>query len=253
MDSTRFSGRTALITGGTNGFGRATAELLLAGGARVLVTGRTATSLEETRATLGERAAVVRSDAASLSDTVALADRARAELGALDLLFVNAGITRSASLAETDEAVYDEVFATNTKGAYFTVQALAPLIVDGGAVVMSTSVANVKGLPLTSVYAASKAALRSMARTFARELLPRGSASTRSAPAPSTPASSNGRFLRTSSSGVARRWWPTTRWLDSDAMRRSRELSRSWPSTPPTRPAPSCRWTAASRSCSDNR
>jgi len=154
---------------------------------------------------------------------VALADRARAELGELDLLFVNAGIARSASLAETDEAVYDEVFATNTKGAYFTVQALAPLIVDGGAVVMSTSVANVKGLPLTSVYAASKAALRSMARTFARELLPRGSASTRSAPAPSTPASSNGRFLRTSSSGVARRWWPTTRWLDSDAMRRSRE------------------------------
>jgi len=174
MDSTRFSGRTALITGGTNGFGRATAELLIAGGARVLVTGRTATSIEETRATLGQRAVVVRSDAASLSDTVALADRARAELGELDLLFVNAGIARSASLAETDEAVYDEAFATNTKGAYFTVQALAPLIVDGGAVVMSTSVANVKGLPLTSVYAASKAALRSMTRTFARELLPRG-------------------------------------------------------------------------------
>ena len=175
------------------------------------------------RGDAGRRSANVGSDAASLSDAVAPADRARAELGELDLLFVNAGITRSASLAETDEAVYDEVFATNTKGAYFTVQALAPLIVDGGAVVMSTSVANVKGLPLTSVYAASKAALRSMARTFARELLPRGSASTRSAPAPSTPASSNGRFLRTSSSGVARRWWPTTRWLDSDAMRRSRE------------------------------
>ena len=147
MDSTRFSGRTALITGGTNGFGRATAELLIAGGARVLVTGRTATSIEETRATLGQRAVVVRSDAASLSDTVALADRARAELGELDLLFVNAGITRSASLAETDEAVYDEVFATNAKGAYFTVQALAPLIVDGGAVVMSTSVATSRACP----------------------------------------------------------------------------------------------------------
>jgi NAD(P)-dependent dehydrogenase (short-subunit alcohol dehydrogenase family) len=146
MDSTRFSGRTALITGGTNGFSRATAELLVAGGARVMVTGRTATSLEETRATLGERAVVVGSDAASLSDTVAPADRARADLGELDLLFVNAGINRSASLAETDEAVYDEVFATNAKGAYCTVQALAPLIVDGGAVVMSTSVANVKGL-----------------------------------------------------------------------------------------------------------
>jgi len=120
MDSTRFSGRTALITGGTNGFGRATAELLVAGGARVMVTGRTATSLEVTRATLGESAVVVASDAASLSDTAALADRARADLGELDLLFVNAGIPRSASLAETDEAVYDEVFATNTKGAYFT-------------------------------------------------------------------------------------------------------------------------------------
>jgi NAD(P)-dependent dehydrogenase (short-subunit alcohol dehydrogenase family) len=78
---------------------------------------------------------------------VAPADRARAELGELDLLFVNAGITRSASLAETDEAVYDEVFATNTKGAYFTVQALAPLIVDGGAVVMSTSVATSRACP----------------------------------------------------------------------------------------------------------
>lgn len=174
MDSTRFSGRTALITGGTNGFGRATAQLLLEGGARVMVTGRTATSLAETRTALGERAVVVTSDSTSTPDIVALAERVRTEFGELDLLFVNAGITRSASLAETDETVYDAVFATNTKGAYFTVQALAPLIADGGAVVMSTSVANVKGLPLTSAYAASKAALRSMVRTFARELLPRG-------------------------------------------------------------------------------
>ena len=89
-------------------------------------------------------------------------------------MFVSAGISRPASVDETSEDIYDEVFAVNVKGPYFTLQRLAPLMAEGGGIVLATSVSNVKGQTMNSVYAASKAALRSMARTFARELLPRG-------------------------------------------------------------------------------
>jgi NAD(P)-dependent dehydrogenase (short-subunit alcohol dehydrogenase family) len=90
------------------------------------------------------------------------------------MLFVNAGVSRFAPFEATPEAMYDEVLAVNTKGPYFTVQKLAPLLAEGSGVVLTTSAANVKGLPMISAYSASKAALRSMTRTLARELLPRG-------------------------------------------------------------------------------
>jgi NAD(P)-dependent dehydrogenase (short-subunit alcohol dehydrogenase family) len=120
--------------------------------------------------TLEGSAIVMGSDAASLPDIDALAHRVKSEFGKFDALFANAGITRSAPF----EAMYDEVLAVNAKGPYFTVQKLAPLIGEGGSVVLTTSVANQKGLPLISAYSASKAALRSMTRTLATELLPRG-------------------------------------------------------------------------------
>lgn len=190
----KYDGKTAVITGGTSGLGLATAEFLLDAGARVMVTGHTSATLDAAREILGANASsanasgadasgagvsrgeaiVVESDATSLPGIDALADKVKSEFGSFDLLFVNAGVTRFAPFEETPEAAYDEVFAVNAKGPYFSVQRLAPLMTAGSGVVLTTSVANVKGLPMVSAYAASKAALRSMTRSLARELLPRG-------------------------------------------------------------------------------
>ncbi|GAA2527470.1 glucose 1-dehydrogenase [Winogradskya humida] len=169
----KYDGKSVVITGGSSGFGRTTAKLLIDEGARVLITGRTRETLDEAREHLGDNAIVVRSDAASLPDIDALADRVKAEFGTVDALFVNAGITRFTPFEEMSEHVYDELFTVNTKGPYFTIQKLAPLLAPGSGVVLTTSVANVLGIPMISAYSATKAALRSMTRSLARELLPR--------------------------------------------------------------------------------
>ncbi|WP_328610332.1 SDR family oxidoreductase [Amycolatopsis sp. NBC_00345] len=168
-----YTGKSAVITGGSSGLGFETAKQLADGGARVLITGRTRATLDAARERLGSNAVAVLSDAASLPETDALADRVKAEFGTFDALFVNAGITRFVPFESMTEEVYDELLAVNAKGPYFTVQKLAPLLNAGSGVVLTTSVANVKGLPGSSAYAAAKAALRSMTRSLARELLPR--------------------------------------------------------------------------------
>ena len=166
--------KSAVIIGGTSGMGLATAKMLLGGGARVLVTGRSQAGLGSARKELGGGAVVVSSDARSLTDIDALSDRVKAEFGTFDLLFVNAGLGLFAPLESTTETMYDEMFNLNAKGPFFAVQKLAPLIAPGGAVVLTTSIANVKGMPAIAAYGAAKAALRSFARVFAAELLPRG-------------------------------------------------------------------------------
>ena len=169
-----YSDKNVVITGGGNGLGFAMAKLLVDGGARVVITGRSRATLDAARERLGKNAVAVRGDVASLSDLDALADRVKDELGTIEALFVNAGIAPLTPFESTTEEVYDELFAINVKGAYFTVQKLAPLLSTGAGVVLTTSAANAIGMLDTSVYAAGKAALRSMARSLSRELLPRG-------------------------------------------------------------------------------
>ena len=170
----KFGGKVAVIIGGTSGMGLATAKMLLDGGARVLVTGRSQVGLESAEKELGKGALVVSSDARSLTALDALAAQVKAEFDTFDLLFVNAGFSIPTPLESMTEAVYDEMFNLNAKGPFFAVQKLAPLINRGGAVVLTTSVANVKGMPGQATYGAAKAALRSLARVLAVELLPQG-------------------------------------------------------------------------------
>lgn len=170
----KYGDKNAVITGGGSGMGFAMAKLLVDGGARVVITGRSQATLDAARERLGDNTVAVRGDVASLSDLDALADRVKSELGTIEALFVNAGIAPLTPFESTTEEAYDELFAINVKGAYFTVQKLAPLLSTGAGVVLTTSIANVIGLRDTSVYAAGKAALRSMARSLSRELLPHG-------------------------------------------------------------------------------
>ncbi len=170
----RYEAKRAVIIGGTSGIGLATAKMLVGGGARVLVTGRSQAGLESARTELGEGGVVVSSDARSLTDIDALASRVKAEFDTFDLLFVNAGFSVFAPLENTTEAAFDEMFNLNAKGPFFAVQKLSPLLSQGGSIVLTTSTANIKGMPLIAAYGGAKAALRSFARTFAAELLPRG-------------------------------------------------------------------------------
>src|SRR6201995_4558163 len=169
----RYEAKTALIIGGTSGMGLATAKMLMDGGARVLVTGRSQAGLESAQKELGKGALVVSSDARSLTDIDALAPRGKARFDPLALLFVNAGFSIRAPLESITEAVYDEMFNLNAKGPLFAVQKSAPLINKAGPVVCTTPIAKEKGMPGKAAYGAAKAALRSFARTLAAELISR--------------------------------------------------------------------------------
>jgi NAD(P)-dependent dehydrogenase (short-subunit alcohol dehydrogenase family) len=168
----KYQDKKVVIIGGTSGMGLATAKMLLEGGARVLVTGRSQAGLDSAQKELGKDAIVVSSDARSLTDLDALASKAKAEFGTIDLLFVNAGFSIRAPLESITEAIYDEMFNLNAKGPLFAVQKFVPLINRGGSVVFTTSIANEKGMPGQAAYGAAKAALRSYARTLAAELIP---------------------------------------------------------------------------------
>ena len=169
----RYQDKKVAIIGGTSGMGLATAKLLIDGGARVLVTGLSKAGLDSAEKEIGKHAIVLASDARSLTDIDALAARVKAEFGTFDMLSVSAGFRVPTPLENVTSAIYDEIFNLTAKGPFFAVQRLAPLINRGGSVVLTTSVANVKGLPGQAAYGAAKAALRSLARTLAVELLPR--------------------------------------------------------------------------------
>jgi NAD(P)-dependent dehydrogenase (short-subunit alcohol dehydrogenase family) len=170
----RFNGKTVLVTGGNSGIGLAAAKAYTNEGARVVITGRDAASLEQAQAELGPAAIVLRNDTASLPAARALADELARRSVSLDAIFINAGVAKFAPFAEVDETLWDASFDVNVKGAYFQLQALLPRLNDGAAIVINGSINAHIGMPGSSVYAASKAALISLAKTLSAELLPRG-------------------------------------------------------------------------------
>lgn len=169
--SARFSNQVAVVTGGSTGIGFSIAKALLAEGARrVYVTGRSATSLDHAVTALGERAVAVVSDVAQLSDLDQLKSEIEQRGDQLDAVFANAGIAEYNHFGDTREAEYSKTFDINVKGVFFTVQTLLPLLKDGGAVVLTASIVANKGMENLSLYSASKAAVRSFARSWANDL-----------------------------------------------------------------------------------
>src|SRR5438552_15169978 len=170
----RLEGKVAVVTGGNSGIGLATAKRFQEEGAKVAISGRSRKTLDEAVRTIGNGILAVQADVARLEDLDKLYAEVSQKLGKIDVLFVNAGVAKFAPLAETSESTYDEQFDINIKGAYFNIQKALPLLNDGASIILNTSVADSKGTAGTSAYAATKAALRSLARTAASELAGRG-------------------------------------------------------------------------------
>src|SRR5213592_2094710 len=170
----RLEGKVAVVTGGNSGIGLATAQRLQEEGARVAILGRSKKTLDEAVKTIGNGAVAVQGDVAKLADVDKLYAEVSQKLGKIDVLFVNAGVAKFVPFAETSESVYDEQFDINIKGAYFTIQKALPFLNDGALIILNTSVVDSKGYAGSSAYSATKAALRSLARTAAAELAGRG-------------------------------------------------------------------------------
>jgi NAD(P)-dependent dehydrogenase (short-subunit alcohol dehydrogenase family) len=166
----RFEGKVALITGGNSGIGLASAQRLHREGARVAISGRNAKTLDAAIGALGGDALAVQADVAKLADIDRLFSVVTSKLGKVDVLFANAGVGKFAPYAASQEALFDELFAINVKGVYFTLQKALPHLNDGASVVLNTSIAASKGAENMGIYAATKAAVRSFARTAAAEL-----------------------------------------------------------------------------------
>ena len=166
----KLDGKIALVTGGTSGIGLATAQRFIAEGAYVFITGRRQAELDAAVKQLGENSRGIRGDVAVAADLDNLFETIRQEKGRLDVVFANAGVGSFVPLGQIDEAHFDQIFGTNVKGLLFTVQKALPLMPDGAAVVLNASIASLKGTPAFSVYSATKAAVRSFARTWSVDL-----------------------------------------------------------------------------------
>jgi NAD(P)-dependent dehydrogenase (short-subunit alcohol dehydrogenase family) len=170
----RLEGKVAVVTGGNSGIGLATAQRFLEEGAKVAISGRNQKTLEDAAKLLGDGVLVLQADTASLKETEKFLAAVEKKFGKIDVLFVNAGVAKFAPLTETSEGLFDEQFNINIKGAYFTIQKALPHLNDGASIILNTSVVSSTGVAGASAYSATKAALRSVARTAAAELVGRG-------------------------------------------------------------------------------
>src|SRR5882757_1891077 len=166
----KLEGKVAVITGGSSGMALASAKRFVDEGAYVFITGRRQESLDEAVKLIGRNVTGVRGDAANLDDLDRLFDTVKREKGRIDILYASAGTGEAVPLGEITEQHFDATFGLNTRGTLFTVQKALPLFNDGGSIFMTGSVASAKGFPGYGVYSASKAALRSFARTWLNEL-----------------------------------------------------------------------------------
>lgn len=170
----KFSGKIALVTGGSSGIGLASAQLLRQEGARLIVTGRDESRLAEAQRLLGDDTWVVQSEAGNVESINALMEGIKSRHGRLDVMLLNAGQVRATPLGQVSEALFDTMVATDLKGVFFAIQGSLPLLSKGSSIVVTTSIANQSGTPLCSVYGATKAAVRSMVRSLALSLISQG-------------------------------------------------------------------------------
>ncbi len=186
----KLQGKVAVVTGGSSGIGFAAAKLFVEEGARVFIIGRRAKELDAAVAAIGRNVTGVQGDVANPADIDRLYAAVKAH-GRLDVVFANAGIAEFSSLADITERHFDRLFDVNVKGVLFTVQKALPLLNDGASIILTGSVASVKGTPAFGVYGATKAAVRSLVRGWTMELKDRGIRSNVLSPGPTeTPATS---------------------------------------------------------------
>src|SRR3989454_8713447 len=166
----KLEGKTALITGGTSGIGLATAKAFVNEGAYVFITGRREAELAAAVKQIGRNVTGVPGDVSKLDDLDRLVAQIKREKDKLDIVFANAGVAKFAALGTITEEFYDSIFNINVKGLLFTVQKALPLLPDGSSIILNASIVGSKGLPANSVYSATKAAVRSFARTWTTDL-----------------------------------------------------------------------------------
>jgi NAD(P)-dependent dehydrogenase (short-subunit alcohol dehydrogenase family) len=170
----KLEGKVAVITGGNSGIGLATAKEFKEQGAQVVITGRDQQTLDEAKREIGGDVLAVRSDTSSLTQIDKLFAAVKEKFGRIDVLFVNAGVGKFAPVEAVTEELCDSIMDINFKGAYFTIQKALPLLSDNASIILNTSINAHIGMPNSSVYAASKAALITLARTLSAELVGRG-------------------------------------------------------------------------------
>jgi NAD(P)-dependent dehydrogenase (short-subunit alcohol dehydrogenase family) len=170
----KLEGKVAVITGGNSGIGLATAKEFSEQGAHVVISGRDRRTLDEAAREIGGDVLAVRADASSLAEIDELFAAVKEKFGKVDVLFVNAGVGKFAPVEAVTEELFDGIMDVNFKGAYFTIQKALPLLNDNASIILNTSINAHIGMPNSSVYAASKAALITLARTLSAELVGRG-------------------------------------------------------------------------------
>jgi NAD(P)-dependent dehydrogenase (short-subunit alcohol dehydrogenase family) len=170
----RLTGKVAVITGGSSGIGLATAKRFVEEGAYVFITGRRANELEKAKKAIGRNVTTVQGDVASLADLDRLYETVKLEKGGVDIIVANAGFVETVTLSDATPEHFDKTFGVNARGTFFTVQKALPLMRKNGSVVLVASCVANMGIPMYTTYGATKAALRSFARSWAAELKERG-------------------------------------------------------------------------------